>query len=221
MTATNDPYRPSADAQRTLDGLGWAIADHVDPRPRCSERDALVCTALLTEHLSLAEVGARHGITKERVHQIFKRHVGLSVRDLEQHRASGASPAARDDVLDGLRRIAALPGGSPLTGAFYDKHRTGDDLSATRVIQRFGSWADACTAAGVKANAPSGRSGSAKWSEDDLLAWVRRYLDAEPAGTYAGLAAWLKEHKADGAPSAQTLRNKLGTWREMADAARS
>lgn len=127
----------------------------------------------------------------------------------------GRSPVTDDAILSELRRVATLDGGTPLSVAFYDAHHADDAPTASRIIQRLGSWSAACARAGVSSRAPSRRYTTA-WDEDALLAWVRRFLADDDTGTsYADLAAWLKERTGEGAPSAQTIRNKLGAWADV------
>lgn len=120
--------------------------------------------------------------------------------------------ATDDAVLAEIRRTASLPGGSPLTGSFYDSHRSPGSVGSGRIIQRFGTWNDACRTAGVDAEERT-RVYRRGWTEEDLVAWTRRYLaDAGPAPSYKDFQQWLREHKTEGAPSAATMRNRLGTW---------
>lgn len=126
-----------------------------------------------------------------------------------------------DLIVADLVRVAALPGGSPLTGAFYDANRSDGVPGAGRLIQRFGSWKAACEAAGVPSNDASRRTYGTKWTDDLLLGWVRQYLDdPESSASYKQLQDWLKERKSEGAPSGQTVRNRLGTWNEIVERAR-
>lgn len=119
----------------------------------------------------------------------------------------------QEDVLAEIRRVAALDGGQPLTGSFYDTHREGG-LSRARLLQRFGTWAEACTEAEVMPGARnSGRVYTRQWSESDMLDWVLAYLRESQAPTYARFEQWLRSQSE--APSAQTIRNTLGSWVEM------
>nr|WP_246297560.1 hypothetical protein [Janibacter cremeus] len=112
-----------------------------------------------------------------------------------------------------------MPGGSPLSVAFYDRHRRADALTSARIIQRLGSWRGACAAAGVESNKPSRASYRHRWSEQDLLDWVRRYLVEAEKPSYADFSRWLRGQ--EDAPSANTVRNTFGGWSAVREAAGS
>jgi len=133
--------------------------------------------------------------------------------DARRPRSNTWKRSATDDaVLAEIRRTASLPGGSPLTGSFYDVHRSPGSVGSGRIIQRFGTWNDACRTAGVDVEERT-RVYRRGWTEADLLAWARRYLaEAGSAPSYKDFQQWLQEHKTEGAPSAATMRNRLGTW---------
>lgn len=115
-----------------------------------------------------------------------------------------------------MRRVAGLPGGSPLSVSFYDRHRGNDALTSARIIQRLGSWREACAAAGVESNKAS-RSYRHRWSEGDLLDWGRRYLAEAERPSYADFSGWLRDQQ--DAPSANTVRNTFGGWSAVLEAA--
>jgi hypothetical protein len=113
------------------------------------------------------------------------------------------------DILRALRAAAAICG-EPLSHGRYDAvAREVGGPTATRIIQRFGTWSAACAAAGVRSAAPQ-RAYRQLWDADRVAAAVREYLADEPAGTYAGYAQWARA--ADGRPSGTTVRNVLGNW---------
>jgi post-segregation antitoxin (ccd killing protein) len=117
-----------------------------------------------------------------------------------------------DQLLDGLRAAAAELG-EPLTNGAYDTWQRGREVAASPalVIRRFGSWRAACEAAGLSANAT--RSTTRRWSEDDLVAAVAAYLQADGAtGSFAGYSAWARSQP--DAPSGATLRQR-GTWADL------
>ena len=130
------------------------------------------------------------------------------------------TPTFSDDALASGLRAAAADVGEPLAVGAYDAWRASRPMaSSTRVIRRFGSWTAACAAAGVATNKT--RSTSRRWSHDDVLAVVGRYLadsrDAGGSGSYAGYVTWARQQ--DGAvPSGPTLRQR-GAWAELKSAA--
>lgn len=127
-------------------------------------------------------------------------------------------PSVSDEAIFAvIRRVAALPGGEPLTGSFYDEHRDGG-VSHARLLQRFGTWTAACKAAGVVPRAANpGRVYTRNWTTDVMVDWVWAYLSNSESPTYAKFEKWLRDQS--GAPSAQTIRNSLGSWVEMKRAA--
>ena len=116
-----------------------------------------------------------------------------------------------EQMLEGLR-AAAEEVGEPLIGDRYDEYREDHPSLATRIwiIRAFGSWSEACARAGVKAN--PGRARTRRWTEEQVLGYVRSYLvEAGPTGSFAGYGAWARE--ADGAPSGPALRTYF-KWSE-------
>ncbi len=113
-------------------------------------------------------------------------------------------------------RVAAQQHGEPLSVAQYDAG--GHEPSSSRIIQRFGSWNAACAAAGLRTRDATRRY-ARNWDAEAVTAAVARYL-ANPGatGSYAGYAQWART--ADGAPSAQTVRNVLGSWAQAKSTAR-
>lgn len=140
----------------------------------------------------------------------------LDWTDRERRGEAQSYPSLPDEaVLAEIRRVAALPGGQPLTGTFYDANRDGG-LSHARLLQRFKTWTGACEAAGVTPRGPNpGRVYTRGWTTEEMTQWVWNYLSATERPSYARFEAWLRERRNSGAPSAQTVRNSLGSWVEM------
>ena len=124
-----------------------------------------------------------------------------------------------DDIVECLRHAAALHPGKPLTAHRYGKVQegrrrsdTGPDPAALRHLA--GGLRSRRGSRRHVASAPVPRG----WTESELLGWVADYL-AEPGmrGTYAGYDTWAR--RTDGAPSAQTVRNRLGAWAAVKRAA--
>lgn len=121
-----------------------------------------------------------------------------------------------EQILDGLQ-AAAETHGQPLSVTQYDAYAAGHDVvGRVRIIQRFGTWNDACLAAGLDVNAAQ-RAYGKKWSTTSVLPFVAAYLGEATKPSYAGYTAWARE--AAGAPSAQTVRNLFGSWSAATKAA--
>ena len=145
---------------------------------------------------------------------------GLSVRQTEsilgpeesaRRRRARNVPTAMDRrrILDDLRRVASLQGGTPLSGPFYDRHR-GEGLSSARIVQIFDTWSAACAEAGVEAPSAARAQYTQGWSREDCLRWVLEYLRSTERPTYAGYESWSRGR--DGAPSAGIVRLRCGKW---------
>ncbi|HNL51799.1 MAG TPA: hypothetical protein PKL68_07595 [Actinomycetota bacterium] len=120
-------------------------------------------------------------------------------------------------ILQALRAAAALRG-EPLSHSRYDAvaGRVSGPSSA-RIIQRFGSWRSACTAAGVT-TAAAAREYRPKWDRATVAAAVAAYLaSGGSTGTYTDYQAWARG-EAD-RPSGPTVRNVMGGWNEAKEAA--
>lgn len=116
-----------------------------------------------------------------------------------------------EQMLDALRTVAAELRTERLTRDQYDETRAGRGglPSGARVMQRFGTWSEACRQAGLAVRGyRTGRE--RQWSRDDMLAAVMDYL-REPgnAGTGWEYEVWRAGRDAPGVP---TLRMVFGTW---------
>lgn len=122
------------------------------------------------------------------------------------------SPEYSDERLAADLAAAAAELGEPLTAAAYDAwQRRHVAASPALLVRRFGSWNAACARAGVVTNKT--RSTTRRWSDDDVVAMVRAYLDeAGPGGTFAGYDAWARQQ--EGTPSGATIRQRF-SWAEV------
>jgi len=162
--------------------------------------------------MTAEEIGGRSGLSVGDVEKLLGR------AEAARRRPSRTITTAteRDQFLADIRRVAALPGGTPLSGPFYDRHR-GEARSSQRIIQVFGTWRAACDAAEVVPVDPIRSEYKQRWDREDCLRWVVRYADSVEKATYLGLEAWLKSQ--EGAPSAGTVRLRCGSWnRTLRDA---
>lgn len=121
-----------------------------------------------------------------------------------------------DQLLADLARAAAELG-EPLTVGGYDAWQRGRTAaSPALLVRRFGTWNQACSRAGVATNKT--RSTSRRWTEDQVVGIVARYLRAEGStGSFADYTAWAREQP--GVPSGATLRQRFA-WAEIKERAR-
>jgi hypothetical protein len=144
--------------------------------------------------------------------------LGADARRLLRHSKARIGRVDSDELLEGLRLAAELTDG-PLTGTAYDRIESMLGLqSRVRIVQRFGTWVSACELAGVTPGRAVRDNYRRSWTKEEMLDWVIAYLgDPRSPGTYAGYGAFARV--TDGAPSATTLRNELGTWADIKSAA--
>jgi hypothetical protein len=123
---------------------------------------------------------------------------------------TGGPTYSDEQVLEGLRQAAAVHG-EPLSASAYDAYFPEHGLvSRSRVVQRWGSWNQACAAAGLAVNATHSGYRS-KWSAAAIAEHVADYLADVSKPSYAGYDAWQRDRP--GTPSAQTVRNRFGGWK--------
>ncbi|TIC83618.1 DUF3883 domain-containing protein [Nocardioides sp. GY 10113] len=189
-------------------------------------------TGLSAKDLQSAREAARHQFKVQRLRDEatdanlrlddLAERSGLTVREVEtvlgpaeaarRRRGRNVTTAMeRGQILTDLARVAALPGGSPLSGPFYDRNRE-DGLSSARIVQVFGAWSTACEAAGVEAPSAPREKYDRGWSREDCLRWVLDYLQQADRPTAAGYEQWARDR--DGAPSGGTVRLRCGKWIE-------
>lgn len=131
-----------------------------------------------------------------------------------------------EQMIDYLRIAAHHLKTTRLTSAAYQAFAGRQNLtpqvwpSAQSIMQRFGSWVDAVEAAGLEATRK--REYEQNFPPARCREFVDRYIrEVSLAGrrpTLGGYASWAGEH---GAPSAATIRNRLGRWGDvLADALR-
>lgn len=124
-----------------------------------------------------------------------------------------------EDIKQALLRGAEEVAGELLTSAGYDSVRDEfDGPSSARVIQRFKTWANACEFAGVAHGRPRRAEYKRRWTETQMLDWAATYLRSDGCrGTYKDFGDWAA--RTPGAPSAQTVRNTIGSWTAVKRAA--
>jgi Homing endonuclease associated repeat len=197
--------------------------------------------AKYSEGASLREVGEEHGLSGERVRQLFVRN-GLKTRSPDEVRAAQkvARKAAREKKRKGRRSTAdwiekkysdaelleILQEANRAVGGVLTVHRY-DRLAKQRNLadgrpwpthqthfHRFGSWRQALLAAGLTANPSSAIAGQRLFDVGhciDAIRHVAREVGAQPTVSEYESIA----RASNGAlPSAATVRNRCGSWGE-------
>jgi hypothetical protein len=134
-----------------------------------------------------------------------------------------------EEILDALRDAWAALGEEAveMTGTTYDRLLHGGDIdgpSRVLIIQRFGSWAEACQQAGIPFRAA--RRHYEGYTDEDLMEWIYAYalmaIRSNESITFAGYSAWAKANEA-GAPSGSLIKARLSArtqpWNEIRDGA--
>lgn len=178
---------------------------------RAQERLRAHCLAYLQENPGASVASLSKAVGAQQVD--VRRALGADAARLTVN-ARPSPSTSNERLLNGLRRAAAAAG-EPLSGKRYsDLERELGLVTRSRLIQRFGSWSEACRLAGVEP-CPQHRVNYIRhWTRAEMEQWVIRYL-MEPGsrGSYDGFTDFLRRQA--GAPSSQTVRNELGRWNEI------
>ena len=130
---------------------------------------------------------------------------------------TGAKPKTWSDerLLQALR-IASTKS-TPLTTASYNalvRQNQIEGPTAQIMYKRFGSWREACKAAGVRCGEVRHDNYTSKWSKSDLEKLVVDFLfSPEHGGMFRDFENWLGRR--DDPPSVPTFRSRLGHWDSM------
>lgn len=155
----------------------------------------------------------------------LSRHLSMSTDEIRRYwppemKAYMISPKSQEPTWADAEIRQALQLAStfdfPLRSTAYDELVARGEVrgpSAVRIIQRFGTWRAACADAGVEGAKPPRSDYQSKWTDEDLLAFVRRYLESgQGSGSFHGYDKWQRDD--DSAPSGGTLRGRFGSWAE-------
>lgn len=159
------------------------------------------------------EVACRLGCSREEVLS----HLADDVRALLLRPAGTSLVVWTDEAsLAALRDAATYA--YPLTTAAYNRLLQAGEVqgpSVPRIFQRFGSWNEACKLAGVEPSSRRRPHYQSRWTDDDILGFVRQYLESGAGGgTFAGYDGWRRLAGFD-APSSALMRQRLGPWSDV------
>lgn len=113
------------------------------------------------------------------------------------------------ELLDMMRKAARELGRTPGYKSFRDRGWPGQT-----VIQRFGTWSEACVRAGLTPN-PRVGGGERRYDDAAVLAAYARITEA--VGKQPSLREW-DRWVADGEPSSVAMRKRYGSWTAFIEA---
>jgi len=121
-----------------------------------------------------------------------------------------------DDCIGVLKEAATYS--FPLTVLGYRRLIQSNTIAGPTLpifYSRFGSWNEACAAAGVETGIAL-REYDSTWSDSDLVRIVRQFLweSKESSWSIQNYDKWRASHESQ-MPSTGSLRNRLGTWSEI------
>jgi hypothetical protein len=188
-----------------------------------AEAQRLATAADLTARIR-QDVAAHPGSTREEIAS----RLGVGKSEVHAHlpedlRPQVVNPAASSERVWSERDImAALTAAAtysyPLSAGDYEALLRAGEIrgpSVARVAQLYGNWSAACVRAGVEATSPKRRNYQSKWTDADMLGFVRDYLSSPGCrGTFHGYDPWRRKTGFD-APSSALLRSRLGSWSEI------
>lgn len=118
-------------------------------------------------------------------------------------------------LLDALRSAHETSGNGRISAVAYDALRAADGPTAATLVDRFGSWTEACAAASVAPH-ETRRVYEPTWQPDDVLRAVREYAEeCKTAGRRPTALDYDKRWRAEhSAPSIGTVRKLYRSWRD-------
>lgn len=121
-----------------------------------------------------------------------------------------------DDCIQVLQEAATFA--FPLTILEYKRLIESNAITGPTLpifSSRFGSWSEACSAAGVETGVAV-REYDSNWSDYDLIRIVRQFLweSRDVSWSLQNYRNWRQKHESI-APSIGSLRIRLGTWSEI------
>ncbi|MFG2684191.1 homing endonuclease associated repeat-containing protein [Streptomyces sp. NPDC048392] len=112
--------------------------------------------------------------------------------------------------------IRLAQGESTLGRRTFEQRRRGADPSSPLYERRFGSWNHALELAGLDAVAQPEQlqDATTKWTQEQLIAAIRRCLLVTGSTTLASYEAWRTDpaNPKPDVPPATTIRFRMGSW---------
>jgi hypothetical protein len=120
----------------------------------------------------------------------------------------------RDSAELALKQAATMA--YPLSAASYDQlrqERLVRGPSAAWFSSEYGGWIAACNSAGVEAGRSPGPGSGSRWTDEDALSELARFLSSYPkSSSTETYDAWARNQEES--PSAGTIMSRFGSWSE-------
>lgn len=107
----------------------------------------------------------------------------------------------------------------PLTTKSYSKLIASRDVSGPSLpllLNRFGSWRDACKIAGVEAGEAARELYDQQFTNHEILCYIRNFMASQLDGSWSieRYVEWREQHCPE-APSIASVRNRIGNWPQV------
>jgi DNA-binding transcriptional MerR regulator len=130
----------------------------------------------------------------------------------------GSSARSRSEIQSHMIRALqhAATYEVPLSRSTFDELVTLGEIespSSHAVSLMYGSWSDACEAAGIECFAPRRSAYGRQWSRSEMIRLLTVFvLDHRATTTFAGYESWRGIDGVPVAPSSALVRQRLGSW---------
>jgi hypothetical protein len=170
---------------------------------------------------TIVELSLGTGLTQSECTQhlpIGTKHLILNPGEAPNSNTWTTEKWTNNQILDGIRAAGVIA--SPLSYVSFDRIRKENNIdapSAVRILQRFGTWTNACEQAGVKSGMTMRGDYHRNWTESEMIDWLANFLTQSSTSSHEAYNEWSKSQP--GAPGGQTIRNTIGSWVECCELA--
>ena len=168
--------------------------------------------------LYMSELSSSLNVAENEVKFIVPKRLHKFIIDLPNvHETESATKWTREKIIDGIRRAGTYY--FPLTRKAYDDLILIGEIegpsSGLIYKKRFGTWNELCAEAGIDSIKSVRNDYSRKWSQQELLGYVQRFLIADDTvGSAQDYEAWSKK-QVELCPSIGTLSDAFGGWHQL------
>jgi len=167
--------------------------------------------------LYMSELSSSLNVAENEVKFIVPKRLHKFIIDLPNvHGTEPTTKWTREKIIDGIRRAGTYY--FPLTRKAYDDLVSIGEIegpSSALIYKRFGTWNELCAEAGIDSIKSVRKDYSRKWSQEELLGYVQRFLIADDTvGSTQDYEVWSKK-QVELCPSLGTLCDAFGGWHQL------